>query len=203
MKKILLSLGIIAAVAAVIVGGTMAVFSDQKKIEGNTVSTGTLELTLNKSAGKPFSVSGMAPGDVTGWEYMDIFNGPFPAVPGQLPFEAEMTVNKTAGDAVLWNALEIEMKTSGWDSDCTNGDGGEGLIYNGLINAFPAGMTVSDIAYWHNANEDDGTGPPDNIRAGWSERVCQRVKLPSTAGNEVQGKSVTFEEVVDAVQDDD
>jgi len=63
--------------------------------------------------------------------------------------------------------------------------------------------TVSNTAYWHLANEDDGIGPPDNIRVGYSERICQRVGVDNAADNSVQGKSVTFDEVVDAVQDND
>lgn len=203
MKRIILGVFAISLVLALAVGATVAQFSDIETIADNTFATGTLELTLNESAGKPFSVTGAYPGYQTSWEYMDIFNGPFPPVTGQLPFEAVMTVSQTGGDATLWSALEIDMKTSGWDSDCTNNDAGEGLIHSGLISAFPNGATVSAVAYWHLANEDDGLGGPDNIRAGYSERICQRLRLPSSAGNDVQGQSVTFNEVVDAVQDND
>lgn len=204
MKKIILSLLTIVAALTVVVGATYSVFSDTKSITGNTFATGTLKLTLNKSAGKPFSVSGAYPGYMTGWEWMDIFNAPWPPVAGQLPFEAYLTISQTGGDAVLWNELKIELKTSGWDSDCTNGDGGENTIYSGKIMNFPAGKLVSKLAYWHLANEDDGSGsPPDNIRPGFTERVCQRLWLPSSADNSVQGKSVTFDEIVDAKQDND
>lgn len=193
------------SVLAVVAGVTTALFSDSKSIVGNSVATGTLELTLNHSAGKPWAVSGMKPGDVTGWESMDIFNGPYSPSPppSQLPFEAKLSLNKTGGSDALWNYLRIELKTSGWDNDCTNGDGGERTIHNGLVNTYTNGTVVSDIAYWHLANEDDSSGPPDNIRAGWSERICQRVGVDNSADNSVQGSSVTFDEVVDAVQDDD
>ncbi len=198
MTRITKSLVMIALVAVLAVGATSAVFSDQETISGNTFATGTLELTLNHSAGKPFSVTNAYPGYSTGWEHMDIYNT------GSLPFEAYMTLSQTAGDTALWNALKIELKTSGENSDCTDGDGAEGTIYNGLISGFPSHKLVSKLAYWHLANEDDGSGSPaDNIRAGWSERVCQRLWLPSSAGNEVQGQSVTFDEIVDAEQDND
>jgi len=197
MKKILLSLVMIILAGSVVVGATSAVFSDQGSVAGNTIATGTLDLSLNKSAGKPFSIASAYPGYWSGWEHMDVYNS------GSLPFEAEMTLNMTGGSGALWNEVMIEMETSGWDSICNNGDGGEAMIYSGYANAFPAGMTVSDIAYWHLANEDDGSGPPDNIRAGWSERVCQRVGINAGAGNAVQNTSVTFDEVVDAVQDND
>lgn len=204
MFRIAKSLITIVAVLAIAAGATGAVFSDQGSIPGNTFATGTLELTLHHSAGKPFSVSNAYPGYWTNWEHMDIFNGPFPPVAGQLPFEAYMTVSKTGGSTVLWDNLQVNMKTSGWNSDCTDGDGGERTIYNGNINAFPVHNLVSTALYWHLANEDDGhASPADNIRAGYSERVCQKVGLLTSADNTVQGKSVTFTEIVDAEQDND
>lgn len=201
MKKILMSLILVALAASMVVGATKALFSDQGTVAGNTVATGTLKLKLGKSAGKPFAVTAAYPGYMTKIEYVDIFNAPYPGQPGQLPFEAEMTFVKTGGDDVLWNALEIDLWYVGWDSDCTNGDGGEKAIYSGPISAFTR-TVVSDSAYWHQASDPDGGGP-DNIAPGITERVCQKLRLPLTAGNEVQGKSVTFDEVVDAVQDND
>ena len=203
MRRIVLSLVTILAVVAMVAGSTKAVFSDTESITGNSLATGTLNLTLNHSAGKPFSITGAYPGYMSGWAYMDIFNGPYPGVPGQLPFEAKMSLNKTAGDEGLWGYVRINLKTSGWDSDCANGDGGERTIHDGLINTFVNGTTVSGSVYWHLADEADGHGGPDNIRPGYSERVCQRVGVDNSAPNTVQGKSVTFNEVVDAVQDND
>jgi len=46
-KKILISLSVIAAVAAVIVGGTMAYLSDTETSAGNTFTAGELDLTVN------------------------------------------------------------------------------------------------------------------------------------------------------------
>lgn len=203
MKRILLSLVMVIGAVAMVAGATQALFSDQGEVAGNTIATGTLNLTLNHSAGKPFSVENAYPGFVSDWESLDIFNGPFPAVPGQLPFEANMSLSKTGGSDSLWSYIRIEMKTSGWNSDCTDGDGGERTIHNGLINTFVNGTVVSDIAYWHLANEDDSSGPPDNIQPGYSETICQRVGVDNSAGNDVQGQSVTFTETVDAVQDND
>jgi hypothetical protein len=72
-----------------------------------------------------------------------------------------------------------------------------------LVKNFPNLTTISNIAYWHLANEDDASGPPDNVRPGYSERVCQKIGLDSSVGNEVQGQVASFNEVVDAVQDND
>jgi len=191
MKRILLSSMLVVAVVAVTAGATKAVFSDTASIPGNTVSTGTLKLTLNHSAGKPFSITNGYPGFVSDWEYMDIYNNEHNS---SLPFDARLTVTKTSGDE-LWPYIRLTMKTSGWDSDCSNNDAGEKVIWDSLASGFPNGVTVSDIAYWHLAvNGDD-------IPVGYSERICQKVGIDNSAPNDVQGKSAVFTETVDAVQD--
>ncbi len=198
MKRILLSATTILSALALIGLGTFALFSIQGQITGNTLATGVLELSLNTSAGKPFSITGMMPGEWTDWEYMDIYNS------GDEPFEAYMSFANTSGDATLYDNVTIHLTTSGWDSDCNNGDGGEKLIYQGLVKDYPTATVVSSIDYWHLANEDDGSGTPeDNIRAGWSERVCQRAGLSIDAPTSVMGLSTEFSEIVDGVQDND
>jgi len=47
MKRIIISLSIIAAVAAIIVGATTAYFSDTEKSEGNTISAGVVDIVVN------------------------------------------------------------------------------------------------------------------------------------------------------------
>lgn len=198
MKKILASLLVIGVVGSLLTSATFAVFTDQEVLAGNTVATGDFELTLNHSAGKPFSISDAYPGYVSDWEYIDIYNS------GETPFEARLSFDQTSGDTALYDELTIELKTSGFDADCTNGDAGEGTIYSGLLSAYPASTVVSSLTYWHLANEDDASGSPaDNIRAGWTERVCQRVGVDATADTTIMGMSTTFDEIVDAMQDDD
>jgi predicted ribosomally synthesized peptide with SipW-like signal peptide len=70
MKKILLSVSIIAAVAAVVFGITTAFFSDTETSTGNTFTAGSLDLIVdingndqNPLAGPIFSEPDMKPGD--------------------------------------------------------------------------------------------------------------------------------------------
>ncbi|HMB65929.1 MAG TPA: TasA family protein, partial [Patescibacteria group bacterium] len=68
MKKILLSLSVIVAVAAVAVGATTAYFSDQAVSEGNTFSAGTLDLEIDENhPSQDFNVefANMIPGEWT------------------------------------------------------------------------------------------------------------------------------------------
>jgi len=201
MKKILISLAMIVAVLSVMAGATYALFSDQGTVAGNTVATGTLELTVNKSEGKPWNVSGIQPGYVSGWEHVDLFNAPHPAVSGQLPFEAYMRLEgPTSGDVALYNALEIDVYDSGWNSDC--GDEDDNLIYSGPL----SGLTGSSNRTQTSDDDPNSSGPgDDNVMPGNSQRICQRIRFPDTGGdqNALQGKSVTFDEWFDAVQDND
>jgi len=70
MKKIILSLSIIGAVTAIIVGGSVAYFSDTATSTSNSFHSGTLDLKLSDASGSTYSdsitgtfdVSDMAPG---------------------------------------------------------------------------------------------------------------------------------------------
>ena len=53
-KKILISLSVIAAVAAIAIGGTVAYFSDTETSTGNTFTAGTLDLVLDID-GEPYT----------------------------------------------------------------------------------------------------------------------------------------------------
>ena len=187
--KIAKSLIVIVAVLAVAAGATGAYFSDQASIDGNTFATGTLNLTLNHSAGKPFNVTNAYPGYWTNWEYMDVYNT------GTLPFDAQLSLNNSGASNALWDNLGIVLETAGGDSVCHSGDFGEHEIYSGLVKNFTNGLTISDIAYYHLASDGD------DVPVGYSERVCQKVGLDSGVGNEVQGLTSSFNEVVDATQD--
>jgi len=197
--KILRSMAIIGIVGTMAVSATGAYFTDQKSIAGNTFATGTLRLTLNHPSGKPFRVQAAYPGYQTGWEYMDVFNGPYPAQPGQLPFEAYLWLSRTSGSSSLYEALNIDLYDSGWDSICGNGD--DVLIYSGSL------VGINGQAHRIQTSDKDpnaqGTPGNDDIRPGWSQRICQRLTLPTSVDNSLQGKEVVFTEWVDAEQNND
>lgn len=65
-RKVLGSIGVIGAGSAAAGAGTMAYFSDTEESTGNTVSAGTLDLTVNGASdidGASTSIEEMAPGD--------------------------------------------------------------------------------------------------------------------------------------------
>jgi len=65
MKKILFSLSVIAAAAAVITGGTLAYFSDTETSTGNSFAAGTLNLQVGSAdpMTEHMAFSSMKPGD--------------------------------------------------------------------------------------------------------------------------------------------
>jgi spore coat-associated protein N len=65
MKKIILSLSAIALVAVVAVSATTALFSDTETSTGNTISAGTLDLSVNgeNPVTSKFTLADVKPGD--------------------------------------------------------------------------------------------------------------------------------------------
>lgn len=78
MRKILVSLSIIAVVGAIAIGGTIAYFSDVETSTGNTFSAGTLDLQIrdqNEGFGNGVTATWIASDVKPGWE--DDFTVPF------------------------------------------------------------------------------------------------------------------------------
>ncbi|MFA6526504.1 MAG: TasA family protein [Candidatus Buchananbacteria bacterium] len=63
MKRIVISLAVIALVAAAAIGVTRAYFSDVETTTGNTFAAGSLDLEIGASSTVPFNVSDIKPGD--------------------------------------------------------------------------------------------------------------------------------------------
>lgn len=199
MKKILLSGFTILTAIAVAGLGTFALFSAREEIAGNTFATSTLDLTLNHSAGKPFHITDAWPGQWSEWEYADIYNS------GDEPFEAYLSFILNEGEWHLWEHMLIDLETAGGDGQCNTDDFGENSIFMGNIEDYDESTVISDDDYWHLANEEEGDDSEnmDNIRPGYTLRLCQRVGLSEEADGDAMGASVNFDEIVDAVQDND
>jgi predicted ribosomally synthesized peptide with SipW-like signal peptide len=105
MKRIMLSLLTIAAVAVMATGATSAYFSDSEVVAGNTFSTGTV--SFGELGGMKINLSGMVPGvaqtKVVGFEYTGSTNADVwvgargTSEPGQPQFFADV-VDVTIAD---------------------------------------------------------------------------------------------------------
>jgi len=119
-KKILISLSVIGAVAAIVVGGTWAYFTDTDSSTGNTFTTGNMEIFADENGiygdigtgnGLPFNVSNMSPGNSWGPNYAGVANK------GTLPFKWTFSLNKTSdtpgtGGGNLYNVLKVKIEAA-------------------------------------------------------------------------------------------
>jgi len=90
MKKIAISLGIIGVVGAIVIGGTIAYFSDTETSTGNTFSTGVIDIDINDQNPwtKSWNITDMKPCE-TGYITFNINN------PGKNPVNVWKTVKVT------------------------------------------------------------------------------------------------------------
>lgn len=96
-KKILVSLSIIGAVAAIIIGGTVAYFSDTETSTGNTFSAGTLDLKVDGKDDPEVvhvTLSDMKPGDSVCYKW-ELKNAG--SLPGKVKISFSPVVNEENG----------------------------------------------------------------------------------------------------------
>ena len=196
MKKIILSLITIIVALATVAGATYGVFSSQATVAGNTFATGVLQVRIN---GLPsiagFNFGNAAPGDSTEKVFTLMNYGLpwFPSGPSTLPAkELATSVNKTAGDDILYNSLTAKLyANAGW-SGCSNAGvifvPGKGCtVYSGPL----SGLTgdILHATQW---------GAHPSLAPGNSFIMTLVVELPVGAGDELQGKTTSFDLFVDA-----
>jgi len=191
MKKIL-GLTVAALIVITLVGGsTWAYFTDTESSTGNTLVAGTLDLNIDggNTAVTTFSVSNVAPGD-SGSGNSTLAN--VGSLDGELDVAIGAITNTGgsggkeyedgSGDlgAVAEMALYIDVNQNGtWNNGdiCLRSDGS---TYNSLeyddIDSF--GNTTWD------AVETLAISAQDDIVVAW--------RVPTTAGNSIQGDSISF-----------
>ncbi|MCX6766119.1 MAG: TasA family protein [Candidatus Moranbacteria bacterium] len=180
MKNIIKSLVIVVAVAAVASVATWAIFSSTATVDNNSFATGTLQIRVN---GQPtiagFTASDMAPGDCKTGEF-DVQNYGAPWFAGPSTLTAKELVISTAdftGDTGLCNALTAKIERC--SGTC------ETAYATGALN----GVTEANLLMsWY------GGG----LIAGSSITTKYEVCLPTIAGDTLQGKTCTFDFVMNA-----
>ena len=233
MKKIILSLAIISAVAVIVIGGTAAYFTATDSSTGNTFTAGNMEIYANENGiygdtgtgnGLPFTVSNMSPGNNWGPVYAAVANK------GTIPFKWAFSMNKTddtpgTGGGNLYNVLKVEVEAvmdasntairqydyqTGFD--CQNTSLNWHPVYgdNAAIQTTAGGATYSDSeGFVANGTYPDKMGQIDPDKG-----VCFRFttyldgNLINVSGTDVddnafQNAQVIYEMVVDAYQVND
>ena len=115
MRKTLLSLVTVLAVVAASAGATFAYFADQAASEGNSFTTGTVDITVDNT----FDVTGMYPGSGVTTDWKTVNNA------GTLPFDYRITTSLTGGvgnSQDLYDALKVIADTGNDTDELYNGD---------------------------------------------------------------------------------
>lgn len=178
MLKIAKSLIVIAAVAALAVGATSAIFTSQASVSGNTFASGALEIKLDGQTSLPgFNFSNAAPGDnYTGTFDIQNFNAAQFGGNSTLPAKSvKISAANSGGSIYLYNKLDVMVtSTVGWNDT---------VVFTGKLK----NLLNKEILL-----------PGNQFPAGWTMPMTYTVTLPSGADNTYQGLSTTFDFVVTA-----
>ncbi len=210
-KKIIVSLSVVAVVATIAIGGTIAYFSDTETSENNVITAGALDLTINDKNNPVeavVTIEDMKPSQewYTGPITLKVYNNP-----GRLykHIVAESVVCETNG------ITEPECSDQGG-----NWVDGQGCMELPEDENYLPGVVWFDLEVWVDENHDeeiqenewvvlipDGSVTVDDIISNWiylgtyGERmetnkivIRQSFHMDGEAGNEYQSDSCTFTE---------
>jgi predicted ribosomally synthesized peptide with SipW-like signal peptide len=180
MKRIILSSLFIFALLAGLAGATYAVFSDSAVMGANTFATGVLEIRVN---GQPtvagFSMTNAAPGACQQGQFtVNNYGAPFFAGPSTLAArELVLRVDGVIGDEDLFDELSLKVEANrGWPEWMG--------VYDDPLSALVEGDLLG--TRW------------SELAPGHSHDVRYEVCLSASAGNELQGKTTSFDFIIDA-----
>ena len=195
MKKIL-GLTIAAfLVMALVGGGTWAYFSDPETSTDNSLTAGTLDLNINggNTAVTTFSATNVAPGDSGSGSSvlanvgslsgeLDISFSAITNTPGAGGTEYEGGSGELGGEAEI--AVYIDVDQSG---DWSSGD--IGLKSDSTTYSHPTALNYATI----DSYGSDSWDAVETMAAPASDNFTILWRVPTTAGNDIQGDSVSFD----------
>lgn len=188
MKNIFKSLFLIIAVVAVTGGATYSYFSDTATVSGSTFSAGTLDIKVDANPSSSvqqwedsfavpsdYFVKDLYPGFPTNgeqnWQIIDLKNV------GTINGNATIKLNRTSA----WNELASQLTFTVLYDEGNNGTFVSTGV-SGVLDAFTGTYTIGAL----DANSIT------SVKIVWT--------LPTSAGNNVQGDSVTFDAVFGLTQ---
>jgi predicted ribosomally synthesized peptide with SipW-like signal peptide len=184
--KLALTAAALAGVVALTAVGTLALFTDQQVLAGNTFNTGTIALTINPTSAL-VTYSNMMPGDVV-TNPLIVGNAGTSSLRYAVSSVATNTDTKGLKDQLVMTIKTIDVTTP--LVPCDNFDGT--LLYTGDLDS-TAGKILGDAA--------PGSDPGDRtLASGTNETLCFRVSLPLASDNSFQGAATTATFTFDAEQ---
>lgn len=213
MRRILFSLMVIAVVAAMIGGGTLAWFSDTAESESNSFTAGTLSIDDNLVAQTDaIEFDPMAPGDVTEEFVVTIKNDGSINLGwlGDWQFAGGTDGAVDLKDALYIHSAKMEfLKPDGTDTwepaDTFITDGRGSGLYPGWYNTL-ADLSPFRVVTFNNWDGNNGMGVTPHEHMGalkpdYSYRLTVKFGFAKQAGNDYQGLGpVTAKLVVKATQ---
>ncbi|TSC95403.1 MAG: hypothetical protein Athens101410_582 [Parcubacteria group bacterium Athens1014_10] len=165
MKKILLSLSIIALVAIVVVGATTAFFTDTETSTGNTFTAGTIDLKIDYQCGDNCTYPLDDLEDVNFFNKCDIK----PGDKGEVTISWHVTSNEAWGRLRMANIKDYEYKCTEPereypDNTCGTDDIGLGLGEMSQYLKFNIWMDEGSVEGWQ-CGTDQG-GCPTDLKEG-------------------------------------
>lgn len=184
-RKVIGSLGVIGAAAAVAGMGTFGSFTDSTAPVNTTISSGTVKINLSQAVALPFSAAGLVPGD---------------SVTRTFTLKNDGNTN--------FGSISVESTTSNSPQSVLTSD-----ITNGLqlaVKSCPVAWTQNGNAFTCASGEKTlASGPavttqplaaPAALASGAQDNIAITYSLPTGAGNTFQGKSADLSVVFTATQ---
>src|SRR3990167_775323 len=113
MKKILLSISMIAVVGVVVAGATGAFFSDTETSTGNTFTAGAIDLTIDNASYRSDEEGDMVFSEDNSWDFTDLTDELFFSFsdlkPGDIG-EDTISLHVTSNDA--WACMNIDITST-------------------------------------------------------------------------------------------
>lgn len=194
-SRMMISILVIAMTAALIGGATMAWFTSQAEITGNTLAAGTLEVSLSGPAENalPLQIQNMAPGDPATVKYLFLNND------GSLPMLFRFYMDGVAAESTLQDVLKVKITLNPSDayprtfaSDEKRQGNNNQFVWEGLLkDMIGVGKAIDNIAAAK-------LGYP--LPAGFQDIYEVKVWLPKTVGNDFQGATFSGTLKVEATQ---
>ena len=176
--KILKSLIVIAAMAALVVGVTNSFFDDEVTITDNTLTTGTIDIDVDghdEDFTSPFDLTHMKPGYVKSSDFTVNNNGDNPA-----NITKTVTVNDDTGS--LAGVLDYKLSAEVFDGNTLKW---WQMIYN--YDTTLAAVNHTEVFL-------------GMLPAGWNMKVHESYRMSEEAGNGYQDKTMTFNITIKAEQ---
>ena len=202
-KKILMSFGVIAIVAAIAIGGTIAYFSDTETSKGNTFTAGVIDISIddqNPWTGR-WDIKDMKPCE-TGYIKFNIQN------PGNNPVNVWKTIKNITTDEGVMTEPECVAEGGTWvdyGDHCT-GETPQSNLYDVMNYDLSVRVPIlenSDGGWWQTIYKDSDNKTVGEINgtriflgmipAGKNMTVTQSYHLIPATDNWAQADTMTFD----------